>query len=579
MVRRLYNNILGATIEVKRKVGKSSMIFSNVNQDFSRAERHGKQRYKPKPNKRTNKGQSTAINHIQIIPEKLYILTPEEKSLQRCLKKLSLDFLENCFEKLVEANFNEIEKNSSRLIPKDLKHFFYIVSFGLECFALELEEEIDQIEEAKSKKSPFIQGATVKGKAKKEKVYFRFIVSALQTSILDLLYKNFVSEVSKNKTEFDVKNFHSCINLFYQFLRVTYCLNKSQVIDDVNNSKILMRAIFSKDFSKVVKIGLNFYNPRVHRGAYGRKLILTLDLFMTTLSMHAGNRVLSLKTDKRVKNKFARKLKNLKKQLKKEQGEIQQPFEDDNGSVASQEDDEMDDYVFEERKFNYQTELAQFTDYPTISKMLDLIKGDSLLYNSKQLNKAVVNFITRIINDLEAIWIFYQMDFLTIFYDLINNETLRSKKGFKRLSKLIDRIIKGFFEVFEKNELVSVESLFRFSNIAMKDLIMNNYEMTDFAKDDFIADDDNEEETMNIHELVWTSEQDTILVNNYDLVKGQKSGDLKSVYSILSNMLKEIGFPAEASDVRKRAKMLGLKDGKEVVQRRLNIIKVRLEVS
>ncbi len=53
------------------------------------------------------------------------------------------------------------------------------------------------------------------------------------------------------------------------------------------------------------------------------------------------------------------------------------------------------------------SEFALLVEYPIISKMLYLIKGEKILENSDLVNNAVYKYIRRIVDFLKAEWIFF----------------------------------------------------------------------------------------------------------------------------------------------------------------------------
>ena len=108
--------------------------------------------------------------------------------------------------------------------------------------------------------------------------------------------------------------------------------------------------------------------------------------------------------------------------------------------------------------------------------MLNFIKGENLISNSEDTNRFVYNYMKRIIDDLEADWMFFQHDFLTIFFEISSNELLKKGSIAKPICELITRVFTSFMKSFAKNELIAAEILFRFGSLESKDEILNNYE-------------------------------------------------------------------------------------------------------
>lgn len=81
--------------------------------------------------------------------------------------------------------------------------------------------------------------------------------------------------------------------------------------------------------------------------------------------------------------------------------------------------------MFQERKFNFMSEFAMITDYAIIAKFLGLIRGDRLLRNRKEINMSVFKFMKRIVDLMKADWLFFQIDFLNVFHEIISNNEIR----------------------------------------------------------------------------------------------------------------------------------------------------------
>ena len=94
---------------------------------------------------------------------------------------------------------------------------------------------------------------------------------------------------------------------------------------------------------------------------------------------------------------------------------------------SESDDDENDDMVFKERTFNFISEFAILAEYGVLSKIISLMDRDQLLENDANLNQAIFKFIKRICELLKAEWLFFQLDFLNIFHEVISNDEIRVK--------------------------------------------------------------------------------------------------------------------------------------------------------
>jgi hypothetical protein len=120
-----------------------------------------------------------------------------------------------------------------------------------------------------------------------------------------------------------------------------------------------------------------------------------------------------------------------------------------------------DDYIYKQRKFNYLSELAIFAEYETLRKVLFFIRGEDILWNHKDLNESIFSFVRRIVNDLNADWLFFQMDYLSLFNTILQNAQISNNKDFKEYTSLLTKIVQSFFKKLEGNSFLLVESLFR----------------------------------------------------------------------------------------------------------------------
>ena len=64
-------------------------------------------------------------------------------------------------------------------------------------------------------------------------------------------------------------------------------------------------------------------------------------------------------------------------------------------------------------------------------------------------------------NDLNADWLFFQMDYLSLFNTILQNAQISNNKDFKEYISLLTKIVQSFFKKLEGNSFLLVESLFR----------------------------------------------------------------------------------------------------------------------
>lgn len=343
----------GAMFEVKRKIGGSSAITGSVNFRSEDLLKLDKQRRKPKPNIKFAAKIDPQVLGIQVIDENFGVLNEEERKLQTHLKHFVADFLEHAYESVIDSAYDMLGKFESGATQDDFMHYFVVLAFGIECYCLEFERATSG--------SPFDALISRPITEQTMNCKFSMVIHGIQMTLIDLLYKTLRDEVAKKKADFKIKVYHACLLYFRQILSATTILNRSSYPNDQKNAAMLKQILFSKEFAKILKIGLQYYEPKIHGRRYGESLVKTQDAFFTLLAGHAKDKILSVTTDKLVK-KAARRAKrdsgpaNAQPETL-DRGESQQEDIED-----IEEEDVHDDreYEFKERKYNYFSEFSSF---------------------------------------------------------------------------------------------------------------------------------------------------------------------------------------------------------------------------
>jgi timeless len=272
------------------------------------------------------------------------------------------------------------------------------------------------------------------------------------------------------------------------------------------------------------------------------------------------------------------------------------------GSVDLSDDD--DQYL--ERDLDPKQEMQVLLDYNIVSKLLMLFNESSMINNTSEnfladlkrennLIRIINKLFQRVIGTLKGHWVFFQMDYLYIIHSLLNNKRFTSDAFFSELLIVFQDIIKNFFAVLRTNKLLTIESLFRFPSLLMKDSIINNYEYVT-PPEDTLGNKDREympeeeeyrfdlgeeqeydgeiepekgEETVpkvekknkkkvrkhsEDHIVVWTEDEDLLLIENYLEYENDEG-----LYDILDKMFKD----KDKHDIKHRVKTLKLKKGKK----------------
>ena len=121
-----------------------------------------------------------------------------------------------------------------------------------------------------------------------------------------------------------------------------------------------------------------------------------------------------------------------------------------------------------------------FVDYTVVSKYFYLLENEYFL-NRKDLTTYIAQMFHRIINEVNSVWIFFQIDYLTIINKLLLNTSFTRNALYNRLSRILKDIVFQFTELAKKNGLLMTEILFRIPNRLVRDDILNNYEGLTFV--------------------------------------------------------------------------------------------------
>lgn len=163
------------------------------------------------------------------------------------------------------------------------------------------------------------------------------------------------------------------------------------------------------------------------------------------------------------------------------------------------------------------------------------------------MNAAVYNYIHRIVNDLKGEWVFFQNDFLHAFSDILSNSLVNFKKEYNHFLTLLRSIVSKFFTLLHKNPLLVVESMIRFADLQTKDMIINDYDVPQYAMDA----EDQEQNVIQKEVIPWSKEEDLILLENFDFFREDADP-----YASLVNLLRDQAYFREAKDVKMRVKLL-----------------------
>jgi len=133
------------------------------------------------------------------------------------------------------------------------------------------------------------------------------IAYVMQTAHFELIYKTLFKEATREKKkDFKVNTFNAALVLFENYLNVIKDISLSLRQSDRNNANILMANMFRHDIARIFKIGFTRIN---HEGIL-KTLISVCHKFYKLLSNYSNGKVLTIQTNKLLKRKNKKKLKD-----------------------------------------------------------------------------------------------------------------------------------------------------------------------------------------------------------------------------------------------------------------------------
>ena len=157
------------------------------------------------------------------------------------------------------------------------------------------------------------------------------------------------------------------------------------------------------------------------------------------------------------------------------------------------------------------------------------------------------------VNECEAEWIFYQLEYLQIFDEILCDRLAPVK--YKEIYEIVNVLVERFFKLFAKNKLLPVECLFVVKERNIKNQILSNYEEIPGLD----AENDRNieielEDTGKRSKTVWNKEEDQVLIENYPTFK-----DMYNVFDLLADLI--VGKTSK--QIKKRVKFLKLSKGRQ----------------
>jgi hypothetical protein len=210
------------------------------------------------------------------------------------------------------------------------------------------------------------------------------------------------------------------------------------------NSYLLKSHIFKHDVIRVCFYSFQAYSPMTHNETFLMETLQFTHQFMAMLEEYSRGKVFNIKTGKtkmvkKKKTLGATRKHGLEEDLPEEDGDNagdgnfdpENPDQlnsdaEGNESLANSQihDPEMDEVSDEEkdvqRQFNFSSEIVLLVDYTVISRLVGILSHKELSKNPEMI-AIVANFFKRVVYQLKQSWIFFQLDFLAVFQQFLQD--------------------------------------------------------------------------------------------------------------------------------------------------------------
>lgn len=302
-----------------------------------------------------------------------------DMQLLRKMRDFIEDFMLHAFSPLLKSFFEEFQHNKINMIDLDFISIFNIHATILKSWRLRKTNLKDPID-------------------------FGAIVAGFQTSFFEILNAIFKQEQSKaSKKDFSYSLFITCLESLKEIFKVILLLRVSESIQDRRNSQIITEIILHQEVTSYLLQGF-IVTPDNYPKQIESLLILMND-FMNILEVQCKGKILTALKQRR----------KTKRRVKKE--------EDD--PVSESDDSDDDDNVLIEKKYNYESEVAAFSDDPIIAKILRLLDSENIENISDEALDAICSFFTRNSKVIKTDWMLYRIEYLNCFQKLFDFPSFR----------------------------------------------------------------------------------------------------------------------------------------------------------
>lgn len=426
---------------------------------------------------------------------------------KKALRAFFIDFLKHSCVPLVETIYQDVFASaSSELKLSDFVAFFELLSFG-------------------------IKAGLVKNK---ETGVPYWVVRCVGVLYIDIACAKLQEELSKRKKEANYFLAGVCYMYLYEVLRATRFFCDHDTIPLKQNGKVLEKVLFGKDFTKIFRDLFELFGRRSPR-----LIVLGPTLFYRLLANQGRNKVLTLRTQKVI--------------------------EDDVPDTDEYDEEEGGERViYQERRFNYTTEVSAFVTPAVIEGYLEWLRDDAVVTNPKEVNEAILDFLTMVMDDLSATWAFFQIDFLERLESFVTTQAaaIATDEVLALIRKKAINIFSEFQRCCILNPLLPVEIMFRWRNYSDKENILSNYSHVRIVNP---ADDAENAQKLDIllpeqqiiassSVNVWSYEEDLQLIEAY-----YKYKTAPNLLAVLTNFLNStISNYKSSEEIQTRIGKLGL---------------------
>jgi timeless len=489
-----------STYVVTRKIDGSRALVSNPLKDS--------------PNLYKQQHQNRPIHKENLKNLEMKDASSIDRELLKKLQSFAEDVLEHCFSPVIDSIFIDLYKESERLEPHDKQYYLLFQAFMFEFLRVKHYHE---------KEGPIDLDVSP-------------IAESLKISNFEYMYRVFMMEVKKSsRKDFNTKDFHAAMKCCMQLLYIVKDMNISATENTRRNAQILLQNIFYHEMAKIARRAFDYWKAGLNEVKFLEEIIEFNAITMRLLEEYSKGRVLTVRTDKVVKSR--------------KEGDESDDYMSGNEQYDS-------DIQYQERQLNFVIELSLLIDHDVISKYCYMLKR--FRYNSLEMNEYIARFFLKILQDCQAEWIFYQLEYLAVFEEVVNDKYVKNNPKTKGVYEVIVQIVKAFVRTLQSNKLLAMEALFRVKDRSIKNAILSNYETELPSDSHMMPSEDNLD--MQIYtdspqkqsNIIWTKEEDSTLIENYYTFK-----DMDRYLEVLSNLFTN----KSPKDVKKRLKLLRVSKG------------------